>query len=453
MSKTHRIAIVTLTLVVSGIFSTAAMAKTERLNIIFYLTDDQRWDAMGCAGNPIIQTPNLDKLAGQGVRFTNMFCTTSICATSRASFLTGQYARRHQINDFATPLPAKALAETFPAVVRRAGYHTAFVGKWGLGGELPKTEYDFWAGYSGQGKYFEKDDPEHLTSKLTKEALRFLKSTPKDKPFLLCISSKAPHCQDRAKPQFQPDPRYDELYKDVTIPVPATATEEAFNALPEFLKTSEGRIRWHRRFATPEMYQASVKGYYRLITGVDHSLGQIVEQLKASGQFDRTIIIFTSDNGFFLGEHGLAGKWYMHEESIRLPLIIRHPQLPKALAEGMALTIDIAPTIMELAGAKIPAGVQGKSLVPLLKDGKAPLRTEWFYEHHYGHKGRIPRSEGVQADRWKYVRYIDPQPPVEQLFDLQNDPHELKDLALDSAHAKKLEEMRARWRRLAAAAK
>lgn len=457
MNRTYRtiiLAVAIIAFVTGGASAAPATEKKgERLNIIFYLTDDMRWDAMGCAGNPIIQTPNLDKLAGQGVRFTNMFCTTSICATSRASFLTGQYARRHQINDFGTTLSPEAFADTFPAVLRRQGYHTAFVGKWGLGGELPKTEYDFWAGYSGQGKYFEKGDPEHLTSKLTKEALRFLKSAPKDKPFLLCVSSKAPHCQDRAKPQFQPDPRYDKLYKDVTIPMPVTATEEAFDALPEFLKTSEGRIRWHRRFATPEMYQASVKGYYRLITGVDHSLGQIVEQLKASGQFDRTIIIFTSDNGFFLGEHGLAGKWYMQEESIRLPLIIRHPKLPKALANGMALTIDIAPTIMELAGAKIPAGVQGKNLVPLLKDGKAPLRTEWFYEHHYGHKGRIPRSEGVRTDRWKYVRYIDPQPPVEQLFDLQNDPHEQNDLASDSAHAKKLEEMRAQWRRLAATAK
>ena len=457
MSATYRTIILAVAIIafVTGGASAAPATerKAERLNIIFYLTDDMRWDAMGCEGNRIIHTPNLDELAGQGVRFTNMFCTTSICATSRASFLTGQYARRHQINDFGTTLSPEAFADTFPAVLRRQGYHTAFVGKWGLGGELPEKEFDFWAGYSGQGRYFEKDDPEHLTSKLTKQALRFLKAAPDNKPFLLCISSKAPHCQDRAEHQFQPDPRFADLYKGATIPSPVTATTKAFDALPGFLQKSEGRIRWHRRFATPEMHQASVKDYYRLISGVDHSLGQVVEQLKASGQFDRTIIIFTSDNGFFLGEHGLAGKWYMHEESIRLPLIVRHPRFPKATPDAMVLTIDIAPTIMELADARIPAGVQGKSLAPLLKGEKTPWRTEWFYEHHYGHRGRIPKSEGVRTPRWKYVRYIDPQPPVEQLFDLQSDPHEQKDLARDSAHAKKLEEMRARWRRLAAAAK
>jgi arylsulfatase A-like enzyme len=201
------------------------------------------------------------------------------------------------------------------------------------------------------------------------------------------------------------------------------------------------------------MHQKSVKDYYRLITGVDQSLGQIIRQLKVSGQFDRTIVIFSSDNGFFLGEHGLAGKWYMQEESIRLPLIIRHPRLPKATPDAMVLTIDIAPTIMELAGAEIPDGVQGKSLVPLLKGENVPWRTEWFYEHHYGHKGRIPRSEGVRTDRWKYVRYIDPKPPLEQLFDLENDPHELRDLASDPAHAKRLKVMRASWEKLAAAAR
>ncbi len=426
-------------------------------NMIFILTDDMRWDAMGCAGNGLIKTPNLDRLADRGVMFRNAFCTTSICSVSRASFLTGQHARRHGVRDFSTPLSPQGFARSFPALLRKNGYRTGFVGKWGLGGLLPEEEFDHWAGYAGQGKYFENGDPEHLTAKMGEKALRFISESRDRQPFLLCVSTKAPHCQDQAPKQFQPDPAFDHLYQDVTIPAPKTANAQAFEALPEFIRRSEGRTRWQRRFNTPERYQDSVKNYYRLITGVDHLVGRIMSRLDELKLADSTVVIFTSDNGFFLGERGLAGKWLMYEESIRLPLIVRHPKLRRGSGrekiEEMVLTIDIAPTIMDFAGVDIPSSVQGRSLKPLMSGKPSTWRREWFYEHHYGHKGRIPRTEGVRTGQWKYTRYIDSQPLYEELFDLQADPFEEHNLAPGPQHADALKRMRQRWGELAEAAK
>lgn len=433
-------------------------AEETRPNILFILTDDQRWDAMGCAGNPIIQTPNMDRLAEQGTLFPNTFCTTSICSISRASFLTGQYARRHGILDFRTPLPDEAMRASFPVLLREAGYRTGFVGKWGLGGPLPEEAFDVWHGFGGQGSYFEEGQPGHLTARLGELVLDFIDRSTPDRPFLLCWSTKAPHVQDaRADRPFPPDPRFEPLYAEVTIPLPATATEEAFARLPAFIRESEGRTRWHPRFATPELYQQSVRDYYRLVTGVDAVLGRVMARLRERGLDERTIVILTSDNGFFLGEHGLAGKWLMYEESIRIPLIVMDPRVPPSARgqrrEEMALNLDLAPTILELAGVAVPDQVQGRSLVPLVR-GELPSswRTSWFYEHHYDHGGRIPRVEGVRTERWKYVRYLDPEPPYEQLFDLIRDPHEEKNLVGDPAHAERLEALRGRWRELRDAA-
>ena len=435
----------------------SAVATDERPSsdtpphIVFFLTDDMRFDAMGCAGNPIVQTPRIDRLASEGTMFRNSFVTTSICMTSRASFLTGQYESRHRITDFNMPLSAEAFAETFPALLRQAGYYTGFVGKWGIGGALPTEQFDYFSGFPGQGRYFEEGDPEHLTRKLTRQALQFLDEVPSGRPLLLCISYKAPHAQDQAERQFPPDPAYETLYRDVTIPVPVTATPEAFATLPEFLQRSEGRTRWERRFATPEMYQETVKDYYRLVTGVDASVGTILDRLKQDGLDERTVVIFTSDNGFYLGEHGLAGKWFMHEESIRIPLIVRDPRTPTTVrgrqVDAMALNIDLAPTILELADLDVPDAMQGRSLASWLRGGSPAWRTEFFYEHTFDYASRIPPCEGVRTDRYKYVRYVQADPVYEALFDLGQDPHEQHNLAGDPARSALLDELRESWKR------
>jgi len=435
----------------------APLEKTKshvRPNFILLVTDDQRWDAMGCMGNPIIRTPNMDRLASQGLLFTNNFCTTSICMCSRASIFTGTYTRRHQINTFQEPLSESALSRSYPCLLRKAGYRTGFVGKWGLGGALPKEGFDYFEGFSGQGQYFHTINGKtvHLTQLLAESALEFLRGCSKKQPFCLSVSFKSPHVQDGHPKPFRYDPAFEGLYRDVDIPMPKTAEPRFYKALPEFIRDSEGRTRWKRRFSTSEQFQESVKGYYRLITGVDSALGKIMAVLDEVGVNKNTVIIHTSDNGFFLGEHGLAGKWLMYEESIRIPLIIRDPRLPAKLqgrrCDEMTLSIDLAPTLFDLAGVPIPSAVQGRSLRPLLVGQATPWRDDWFYEHLYGHGGRIPKSEGVRTKRWKYVRYVGQEPPYEELYDLERDPYEEQNVAMLKDNEAVLARLRSRWRQL-----
>ena len=448
----------------------AALAADPQLprrpNILFILTDDQRWDALGVAGNRIVRTPNLDRLARQGVLFTNNFGTTPVCYASRASLYSGQYNRRHRIESFADVFSRAALEETFPLLLRERGYFTGFIGKWGIGereDQLPAEDFDVWQGYAGQGSYFEPGQPEHLTARQGHQAAAFVRTAPE--PFQLTVAFKAPHVQDGGcSCTMPPDPADLHLYDDVTIPNPRTATQAAWEALPEFLRNSEGRIRWNDQFATPEMAQKSLKDYYRLITGMDRAVGEIVAALEERGLADRTLIVFTSDNGLLLGEHGLTGKWLMYEESIRTPLFVVWPGLPAARrgarAGQMALNVDIAPTLLDAAGIRAPARMQGRSLRPLVFGGNVAWRGEWFFEHRLYWPG-IPVSEGVRRARWKYVRYIFEQPVYEQLFDLAADPFEERDVLhtpevyerQPALYDKQLRLLRARWRALGEAAR
>ena len=434
-----------------GRMSQAEDSLTRRPNIIFLLTDDQRFDAAGALGNPILETPHLDRLAREGTVFTNAFCTTSICAISRASFITGQYARRHGIVDFATPLSDEAFDQSFPAVLRQAGYRVAFVGKWGLGNPLPKDRYDNWYGYPGQGHYFSPDETRHLTDIQADDALEFLQSCTADQPFCLQVSFKAPHCDEHSVAAFTPSHRHLELYESTTMPLPATAAPEFFTSLPEFLQSSEARTRWVARMETPELFQKTVKDYYRLISGVDEALGAIRQTLADKGLADNTVILFTSDNGFYLGEYQLSGKWFIHEESIRIPLIIHDPRVDPALHGGrrdeMALNIDVAPTIVDLADEPVPNAMQGESLLPLVRGEHPTWRDAWFYEHLFRHHA-IPRSEGVRTTQWKYVRYLDQEPAYEGLYNVEQDPHDRHNLVEDADHTEVHRQMIALWERM-----
>jgi arylsulfatase A-like enzyme len=428
-------------------------------NIIFLLTDDHRADAMGCAGNPIIQTPNMDALAATGVRFTNAFVTTSICASSRASIFTGQWTRRHGIINFRTHFSEEVLAQTYPMLLSQAGYRIGFIGKYGVGAkkDLPIDKYDYWKGFPGQGRYENKDEEgnyKHLTQIMGEQAIEFLNGCSQDRPFCLSVSFKAPHVQDSDPRQFIYDRAYSELYKDVTIPTPETAHPRYFDALPEFLRTSEARRRWKMRFPNPEKFQESVKGYYRLITGVDVVIGKIRDQLKQLNFNDNTVIMLIGDNGFYLGEYGLAGKWFPHELSIRVPLVVFDPMANSkrrgVTLEQMALNVDIAPTILELARLRVPRQMQGRSLLPLLKGRKPRWRTDFFYEHPFVHK-TIARTEALRTQRFKYARYIDFD--YEELYDLENDPTETINLAKDEKYQKTLISLRKRCDDLANKAK
>ncbi|NIA32014.1 MAG: sulfatase-like hydrolase/transferase [Actinobacteria bacterium] len=442
----------------TGLSCIARKKKAPKPNIIFLLTDDQRWDTMSCMGNKIIKTPNMDALARDGVLFKNAFVTTSICCVSRASIFLGQYARRHHINDFKTDFTAEQLSQTYPMLLKKNGYRIGFIGKYGVGKKIPADRYDFWKGISGQPVYEQKDEngnPKHLTKIMGDQALEFLSDADRNKPFCLSISFKAPHVQDGNPRQFIYDPAFKDYYKDATIPVPETADPKYYEAFPAFFKkNNEGRRRWQIRFSTPEKYQESVKSYYRLITGVDMVVGKIREALAKQKLDKNTVIILLGDNGFYLGEHGLAGKWFGHEESIRVPLIIYDPQLPPQLRgqkrDEMALNIDIAPTILSLAGVQIPQSMQGRDLMALIKGNARNWRHDFLYEHLFKHPA-IPKSEGVVGERFKYLRYIDQKPVYEELYDLKNDPHEEKNLAAEKEYAPVLQKMRKRCDELIAA--
>jgi arylsulfatase A-like enzyme len=446
----------------------APAAPVKRPNIVFLLTDDQRYDTLGCNGNAIIHTPNLDRLSRRAVNFDRAFVTTSICAPNRACILTGQYAARHGMWFFGKDLTPEQLALTYPALLKRAGYRTGFIGKYGVGKPPGKDVFDYNRGFPGQGRFRVNVDgkPRHLSSVMADQALEFLDGCRAEQPFHLSISFKAPHVQDSPSVKseqfpFDPSPEIANLYTQITIPLPATATSEYFDRLPDFLKNSENRSRWAVRYWGPQRTQESLKGYYRLISGVDAAVGRILKKLNAAGFADNTVVIFSSDHGQYLGEYGFAGKWYPHEVSIRIPLIVFDPRLPKsrrgARTKDFALSIDIAPTILELAGVRPPKSIQGRSLLPVLR-GETPAdwRKDYYYEHHFKPpwKGMtIPRNEGIRTQRWKYIQYIDSKPLYEELYDLDVDPHETANLATKPLHAARIGRFRKQLVQMRAAAR
>ncbi len=443
-----------------AIFSSCNKTQQEKPNIIFLLTDDQRWDALGAMGNDIIQTPNLDKLANEGVMFTNSYVTTSICCCSRPSILTGQYVSRHGINSFQQDLTGDALQNTYPLLLKnQAGYKIGFIGKYGIGLEhRPDSLFDFWTCEKMYQPNYEITDEDgdsiHYTDKVNHDIQNFLEQFGKKEPFCLSVSFKAPHVQDSDPRQFIYHPRYKDLYKDVEIPLPETAGEEYWNMFPEDFRTNnEARKRWEIRFPDPEKYQESVRGYYRLISGVDDVVGNMMQKLKELGIAENTVIIFMGDNGFYLGEHGMAGKWYAHEESIRVPFFISDPRAKtdkKALKlEQMALNIDVAPTILSIAGIEIPAQMQGKDVTRLISgDLDSPWRTEFFYEHTI-EIPTIPESYAAISEQYKFITYPSLSSGLEEFYDRIQDPFEKFNLIdnpdyqnIINAYRKKLEELK-----------
>jgi arylsulfatase A-like enzyme len=445
-----------------GAFSFAA--SPSRPNFVFILTDDQRFDTLRCVGNPLIQTPNLDRLATNGVIFRNHFVTTPICSVSRVSIFTGQHLRRHRIGDFVTPLSPEQWEQSYPMLLRKAGYRTGFIGKFGVGNARSiaerKNDFDYWRGLPGQGGewFIDPNDlkKQHTTARFGDHALEFLEGSSNARPFCLSISFNAPHARDGKEREFEPDPRDEDLYAREEIPVGATASEEHFRKLPEFVQKSEARRRWEKRFATSEMHQRTMRDYYRLVTGIDREVGRLLDSLKARGLAENTVIIFTSDNGWFAGEKGLADKWFIYEESIRVPLIIFDPRLPAEkrgrVVDGMTLNLDFAPTMLSMAGITVPSVMQGRSLEPWIRgENVSDWRRSFYFEHLY-RPDIIPPSEGVRTERFSYVRWLPPNPEVEELYDVKADPLQQKNLAKQAGYAGLLEQMRAEWKRVRAAA-
>jgi arylsulfatase len=443
--------------ILAGALAIGSAPAADRPNILLLYADDWRHDTLGCGGNPVVKTPHLDQLARDGIRFTQAAVTTAICGVSRASLFTGQWMSRHGNRAFAafnTPW-----SETFPGLLRSHGYFVGHVGKW-HNGRFPAKQFDFGRAYSGTHWIEQRDGTRvHVTQKNENDALDFLRMRPANQPFCLTVAFFATHAEDQNSQQFLPQPASMKLYQDVTIPLPPNAGDDSFRRLPPFIahEQNEGRVRWRWRFDEPAEYQTMMKNYYRLASEVDATCGRLIAELRRQELLDNTLVIFTTDNGYFHGEHGLADKWYPHQESIRVPLIVRDPRLPAGRRgrtnDAFALNVDLAPTILGMAGINPPAGMQGRDFAPLYLATNPPAwRTEFFYEHAIiRNTNFIPASEALVRKDWKYFYW--PDFKSEQLFDLRADPHEENDLARLPAHSARLAEMRRRFAQLKQAAR
>lgn len=443
---------------------TANDNNSRRPNILFLLTDDQRWDTLGCMGNPVVRTPEIDALAHAGVIFQNAFVTTSVCSPSRVSIVTGQYARRRGVGDLPKIVTPDSPSAIYPAVLRRGGYYTGHIGKWDVGtGEdgfrFGKELFDYWGGDRFHGNYWHERDCPFVTNSGTQakedirctcppdasmprtghggmkdpiptdldivplKAKQFLAGRDKDKPFLLSISFRAPK-----DPWGDCPENYARYYETAAMPLPKTATRADALLQPEFLRKSMGSEHGMRMVGDSNALAGEIRKYYRSISTMDAAVGKLRRLLKEEGVADNTIILFASDNGHFLGEHGFWGKWLPYEGSIRVPFLVYDPRLPAerrgVKREEMVLNIDWAPTLVALAGCRIPGEMQGKDLTPLLRGEHPAWRSDWFYEHTWTADGRIAPSEAVRSTEWKYVRYTGETPVVEQLFNLKVDPDE-----------------------------
>jgi arylsulfatase A-like enzyme len=415
----------------------------QKPNIIFILTDDQRWDALGYAGNNIIQTPNMDKLASEGLYFRNAFVSTPICAASRASLFTGLYERTHNFTFGKPNLDDRYMYLSYPYLLRKAGYRTGFIGKFGVKVNEGILDSLFDSKELTWYPYFVERDGEqvHLADIHGNHAIDFIKSD-KEKPFCLSLSFWSPHANDGEEQQYFWPVYCDSLYADVEIPVPETADPSFFEALPEFLKTTMNRKRWYWRFDSPEKHQEMVKGYYRMISGVDNVLGRIQTALENEGLAANTVIILMGDNGYFLGERGYAGKWLMHEPSIRVPMIIYDPRQEDSkrgrILEEMVLNVDITPTLLSLAGVEIPESYHGEDLTGFQNGSPETWRSSIFCEHRLENNALLPKTECFRDDTWKLIRY-EARPDLVELYNHKQDPDETNNLAPDEGYADKLE--------------
>jgi arylsulfatase A-like enzyme len=479
----------------------------DRPNILFIYSDDHAAPAISAYKSflsGVVRTPNLDRLAKEGMRFDNAFCTNSICTPARANVLTGKYS--HKNGALTLDVSFDGSQQTFPKLLQKAGYYTAMIGKWHLG--TKPTGFDYYNILPGQGEYFNPSMKEkgqgakrhqgYVTDIITDIALDTLKNRPKDKPFCMMYQHKAPH------DMWQYDEKHAHLYKDFDIPEPDNlhddyknrgeaikrstqkigmgeglyvflreSQQDQFSSLAERLRgKSENEVMKYIEEMLEDLspeertklgYQAYIKSYLRCVASIDDNVGRVLDYLDAEGLAENTIVIYTSDQGFFLGEHGLFDKRFMYEESLRIPLLIRYPRQIKAgsVNKDIIKNCDFAETFIDYAGAPIPDDMQGRSLRPLL-EGKTPgdwpqsmYYRYWMHRPHYN----VSAHYGVRTHRYKLIFYYGlglgapgaldgPLPPEWELFDLAKDPHEMNNVYDDPAYADVVKDLKRELRRL-----
>lgn len=445
-----------------------AAEESRRPNILLILADDHRYDAMGFMGHPFLETPHMDRLAREGVHCANAFVTTALCSPSRASILTGLYAHTHGVVDNYHPVNESLIF--FPQLLQKAGYATAFIGKWHMGEtDQPQRGFDHWVAFKGQGSYWPDgrgttrvvpqtsleglningrrvEQKGYITDELTDYAADWIKGRG-DQPWFCYVSHKAVHSD------FVAADRHKGRYKDRKLVRPPTFPDsaEVYRDKPMWLKNQ--RNSRHGVDFAYNLDNFDLDTYYQryceTLLAVDDSVGKLLNTLEETGQLDNTLVIFMGDNGFQFGEHGLIDKRTAYEASIRVPLLMRGPRIaPGRKLEEVVANIDIAPTLLAVAGIEPPSHMQGRSFLPLLRGEKVAgdqgWRSELLYEYYWERNyPQTPTTHAVRTDRYKYIRYHGVW-DIDELYDVKNDPHETRNLIFSPEHAHIVKQINAR---------
>ncbi|MBL8167205.1 MAG: sulfatase [Acidobacteria bacterium] len=443
----------------------ARQADAQRPNIVFIMSDDHAAHAISAYGSKLIQTPHIDRLAKEGMKFENCFVTNSICTPSRAAILTGKYAHLNGVPVF------NHIDSTQPQLqkyLQAAGYHTGMVGKWHLGGNDPKRPeegkpagFDYWNILPGQGAYFDpvmiengqrKKLSGYTTDVITDLSIEFVKNRPQDKPFFLMYHHKAPHRN------WQPAEKYRKQYENYEPPIPATfdddykgksdAARQSTMHIDTDLNDNDTKGKPPAGLSGAALkrwkFKRYMQDYLACVQSLDDNIGRFLEFLDKSGLAQNTIVIYTSDQGFFLGEHNFYDKRFMYEESLRMPFLIRWPSRIKSgsVSKGMILNVDFAPLMLDAAGVKVPADMQGRSFLPLLS-GQTPAgwRTSMYYRYYHPGHHNVAAHYGIRTHRYKLIFFN--KLNQWELYDLQKDPQEMKNVYQDPAYAKVVEQLKA----------
>jgi arylsulfatase A-like enzyme len=436
-------------------------APTKPPNIVFIMSDDHAAHAISAYGSRLNKTPNIDRLAKEGMKFENCFVTNSICTPSRAAILTGKYSHLNGVPVFNHIDSSQPMLQKY---LQQAGYHTGIVGKWHLGGNDPKRSddgkpvgFDYWNILPGQGAYFDpvmiemgerRQHTGYTTDVITDVAIDFLKNRPREKPFFLMYHHKAPHRN------WQPDEKHRRQFENVTVPEPSTfnddykgksdAARQATMRIDRDLNDNDLKMKPPEGLSGQRLkkwkYQRYMRDYLACVQAVDDNVGRFLDWLDKNGLAENTIVIYTSDQGFFLGEHNFFDKRFMYEESLRMPLLIRWPGRikPGSVSKEMILNVDFAPTLLDAARVKAPADMQGRSFLPWL-EGKTPQRWRAAMYYRYYHPGHhnVAAHYGIRTDRYKliYFNKLDQW----EMYDLRKDPREMRNVYSAPAYAKIVE--------------
>lgn len=427
-----------------SLFQGNAALAAEKPNIVVVLVDDLRWDEISCAGHPFVRTPHIDRIAREGARFRNAFCTTPLCSPVRACLLTGLHTHHHGILDNTNRSEASHQLKNFPQTLQKHGYETAYVGKWHMGNDdTARPGFDYWVSMKGQGTSFDpvlnvngtqEKFAGHTTDVLNQKAVEFLRGN-RDRPFCLYIAHKALHPEltqrddgsitDPSAAKFLPAERHRRLYADAAIPRRLNVTD-VVDDKPALSREIAGLAPLGPKTGTSD---ETIRDRLRMLAGVDEGVGQLFDSLEETSKLDETVFVFASDHGYWYGEHGLSVERRLaYEEGIRIPLLIRYPKLikPGSLIDEFALSIDLAPTLLDFAGVTSQDPVDGRSLLPLFK-GEIPADWRTSFLIQYNSDTVFPRVHkmgyrAIRTKRWKYIRYLELE-GMDELYDLQTDPY------------------------------